>query len=237
MDPPRDAAGSSEQETFEALRREELARVQSAAQAQRESSRPTTPSRVPVVPPETGEHSHRSHSSVESRLKTLEAELNALMSSRMESDSSQQVRPAVDVSSSRTPPERLREPLPTLINQVPIRNKRFTDVLAVTTYRLVDTNENLPYDQSMSLTQVANQIRPRMEGYFFSGEPTLKVLPFLRQLTRIANQSRLSEATLLWVVEDFLQSPAREAFRAQAHRTWPEAVHWLLITFAPESYL
>jgi hypothetical protein len=54
MDPPRDAAGSSEQETFEALRREELARAQSAAQAQRESSRPTTPSRVPVVPPETG---------------------------------------------------------------------------------------------------------------------------------------------------------------------------------------
>jgi hypothetical protein len=174
---------------------------------------------------------------VETRLKTLEAELKALMSSRMESDSSQQVRPAVDVSSSRTTPERLREPLPTLINQVPIRNKRFTDVLAVTTYRLVDTNENLPYDQSMSLTQVANQIRPRMEGYFFSGEHSLKVLPFPGKLTRIANQSRLSEATLFWVVEDFRQSPAREAFRAQAHRTWPEAVHWLLITFAPESSL
>lgn len=236
MDPSRDVAGSSEQEAFEALRREELARAQSAAQAQHESSRPTTPSRVPVTTTETGEL-NRSHTSVESRLKILESELKALMSLRIESESNHPSRRAADVSSSRIPPDRLQEPVSTLINKVQIRNKRFTDVLAVTTYRLVDKNENLPYDQSMSLTQVANQIRPRMEGYFFSGEHSLKVLPFLRHLIRISNQSRLSEATLLWIVEDFLQSPARDAFRAQAHRTWPEAVHWLLITFAPESSL
>jgi hypothetical protein len=167
MDPSRDISGSSEQEAFGALRREELARAQSAAQAQREPSRPTTPSRVPVATTETGEQSDRSNSSVDSRLKILEAELKALMSSRMENESNHPSRRAADISSSRIPPERRQEAFPPLINQVPIRNKRFTDVLAVATYRLADKNENLPYDQSMSLTQVANQIRPRMEGFFF----------------------------------------------------------------------
>jgi hypothetical protein len=102
---------------------------------------------------------------------------------------------------------------------------------------LTDRTDQLPSDKSISLTQISNQVRPRMDGYFFSGEPQLKVLSFLRHLARIANQSRISEATLLWIVEDFMQSPASESFRAQAHATWPAAIHWLLITFAPESSL
>jgi hypothetical protein len=38
-------------------------------------------------------------------------------------------------------------------------------------------------------------------------------------------------------VEDYLQSPAGESFRAQTHTTWLGAVHWLLVTFAPEPSL
>jgi hypothetical protein len=38
-------------------------------------------------------------------------------------------------------------------------------------------------------------------------------------------------------MEEFLNSPPRDAFRAQAHQTWPEVVHWLLLTFASESSL
>jgi hypothetical protein len=174
---------------------------------------------------------------METRLKNLEAELKELMSLKHEGTSHPPARSGPEVSSNRAPSEWPYRPIPQQVQSIPIRNKRFSDVLAVSSYRLVDTNETLPFDQSMSLTQVANQIRPRMEVFFFSGEAPLKVLLFLRHLTRIANQSRLSEATLLWIMEDFLQSPAREAFRAQAHQSWPEAVHWLLITFAPESSL
>jgi hypothetical protein len=39
-----------------------------------------------------------------------------------------------------------------------------------------------------------------MEGYYFSGELSLRILPFLIHLTWIADQSRISEATLLWIV-------------------------------------
>jgi hypothetical protein len=135
-----------------------------------------------------------------------------------------------EVLSSRVPLERNNGSIYLQVPKIPIRTKRFSNVLTVSSYRLVDTNERLPFDQSISLTQISNQIRPRMEGYFFSGEAPLKVLPFLRHLTRIANQSRLSEATLLWIMEDFLHSPARDALRAQAHQNWREAVHWLLLT-------
>jgi hypothetical protein len=38
----------------------------------------------------------------------------------------------------------------------------------------------------------------------------------------------LSEAILLWIVDDFLRTPAKEAFRAQALDSWPAAVQWLL---------
>jgi hypothetical protein len=237
MDPKHDAAGSAEHDALEALRKEELARAQSAAQAHQASSRPSIPMRIPFGPLVYEDKSDRSQSTVETRLKNLEAELKELISLKQDETSHPPNRTGPEVSSNRALPEWPGASTSMRIPNIPIRNKRFSDVLAVSSYRLADTNERLPFDQSMSLTQVANQIRPRMEGYFFSGETPLKVLPFLRHLTRIANQSRLSEATLLWIMEDFLQSPAREAFRAQAHQTWPEAVHWLLLTFASESSL
>jgi hypothetical protein len=237
MDPKRDVAGSAEQDALDALKKEELARAQSAAQAQQGSSRPPIPLRLPVRPPVFGDKSTSSQSTLETRLKNLEAELKELMSLKQEEMSHPPARYGPEVSSSQVPLEGHNGSILMLVPKIPIRNKRFSDVLTVSSYRLVDTNERLPFDQSISLTQISNQIRPRMEGYFFSGEAPLKVLPFLRHLTRIANQSRLSEATLLWIMEDFLLSPARDAFRAQAHQTWPEAVHWLLLTFASESSL
>ena len=227
MDPS--AAGSSEADALEALTRDELARAQAAAQRLHNHSRSSIPLRLPLGPPQFQETSQTSQLSVEDRLKALEAELKEVLSMKQENHSR--------ASPSRFPQDGGLDYRQSPVNSVPIRNRRFSEVLAVSSYRLIDTNENLVFDQSFSLTQVANQIRPRMEGYFFSGEQPLKVLPFLRHLTRIANQSRLSEATLLWIVEDFIHSPAREAFRAQAHRIWPDAVHWLLITFAPESSL
>jgi hypothetical protein len=174
---------------------------------------------------------------LETRLKNLEAELIDLMSLKQEKTSHPPARYGPEVSSSHDPLEGHNDSILMQVPKIPIRNKRFSDVITVSSYRLVDTNERLPFDQSISLTQISNQIHPRMEGYFFSGEAPPKVLPFLRHLTRISNQSRLSEATLLWIMEYFLHSPARDSFRAQAHQTWTEAVHWLLLTFASESSL
>jgi hypothetical protein len=115
---------------------------------------------------------------------------------------------------------------------IAIRNRRYSHVLSISTYRLRDRTSALLPDQVSNLTSAANQIRPRLEGCFFTGDPSLSVLPFLHQLVRVADQSHMSEATLLWVAEDFLRSPVKEAFRSQNLNTWPEAVHWLLVTYA-----
>jgi hypothetical protein len=121
--------------------------------------------------------------------------------------------------------------------EIRVRNRRYSQVLAVESYRLRDRTPTLLPDQVNDLTRAANQIRPRLEGCFFTGDPPLAVLPFLWQLVRVADQSHMSEATVLWVVEDFLRSPVKESFRAQHLNTWPEAVHWLIVTFAAEPQL
>jgi hypothetical protein len=120
---------------------------------------------------------------------------------------------------------------------LPVRNRRFDVVLSIDTYRLQDRSLVLRADQVASLTSYANQIRPRLADCMFTWEPPLHVLPFLKQLTRVADQSFLSEAILLWIVEDFMRTPAKEAYRAQHLDSWPAAVHWLLSTYASETSL
>jgi hypothetical protein len=124
-----------------------------------------------------------------------------------------------------------------IFHVIPIRNRRYAQVLSVETYRLRDRAEGLRPDQIGNLTAIANQIRPRLDGSHFSGDPPLSVLPFLHQLIRVANQSHMSEAMLLWVVEDFIRSPAKESFRSQHFDSWGTAVHWLLTTYASETTL
>jgi hypothetical protein len=122
-------------------------------------------------------------------------------------------------------------------SEIRVRNRRYSEVLAIDSYSLRDRTPALRPDQVNDLTKVVNQIRPRLEGCFFTVDPPLAILPFLGQLVRVADQSHMSEAKLLWAIEDFLKSPVKEAFRAQQLSTWPEAVHWFILTFAAETQL
>jgi hypothetical protein len=129
------------------------------------------------------------------------------------------------------------QPVSRDLHDIVVRNRRYEFVLSVSTYRLRDQTAALRPDQMTSLSSIAALIRPRLEGSFFSGSPSLGILPFLSQVVRVADQTHISEATLLWILEDFLRSPVKEAFRIQAHDTWPRAVHWLLTSYAPETAL
>ena len=166
------------------------------------------------------------------RIEALEAMIRGL-GARIEqmtlpSHSPPSIPPPLNISPS---PHGIPSPL------IPIRNRRFDRVLAVDTYRLRDRSPVLRAEQVSSLTSYANQIRPRLADCVFNGNSPLQVLPFLKQIVRISDQSFLSEAVLLWVVDDFLQTPVREAFRAQSFDSWPVAVYWLLTTYAPETSL
>ena len=101
-----------------------------------------------------------------------------------------------------------------------VRNQRFARVLAVSHYRLRDQDTNLHPDQMGNLSSSSSHIRPRMDGYYFSGSPSLAVLQFLEQLVTVAYLNLLTDATLLWIVADFLRPPAQDAFRRQKLRGW-----------------
>jgi hypothetical protein len=115
------------------------------------------------------------------------------------------------------------------VHQVPeahhgmvIRNRRYNTVLAVSTYRLRDQILSLRPDQMTSLSGTAALLRPLLEGsIILSGSPPLAVLPFLSQVVRVANQTQIHEAALLWLLGDFLKYPAKEASRIQVHDKWP----------------
>jgi hypothetical protein len=118
---------------------------------------------------------------------------------------------------------------------IAVRNCRFVILSSGDSYRLRDSTPALRPAQVASSSSIAATIRPRLEGSFFSGIPSLVFLPFLTQIVRVSNQSHVSEAALLWLLEDFLRSPAKEAFRLQSFKTCPSAVHWLLTSYAPET--
>ena len=65
----------------------------------------------------------------------------------------------------------------------------------------------------------------------------MTVLKCLAQFPLVCDQENVPEAAALWIVEDFSQSPFKEAFRAQGCETYHEAVNWLLISYAHESVL
>jgi hypothetical protein len=88
-----------------------------------------------------------------------------------------------------------------------------------------------------SLSATATLVRPRLGGSLFSVSPPFTSLLFLDQFVRDANQTHISEATLLCLLEDYLRSPAKEASRIQAHDSWPNAVNRILSPYAPESVL
>jgi hypothetical protein len=92
---------------------------------------------------------------------------------------------------------------------IAIRNRRYSLVLSISTYRLRDrTSALLPY-QASNLTSAANQIRSRLEGCFFTGDPSLSVLHFFHQLVRVSDQLHMSEATLIGSPRIFFDHPSR----------------------------
>jgi hypothetical protein len=79
---------------------------------------------------------------------------------------------------------------PAEVAEIITRNERYAEVLSVNTYRLRDKSHILKLEEVATLTGLAKQVRPRLEGVIFTGEPALAVLPFLAQVVNVANPFR-----------------------------------------------
>jgi hypothetical protein len=109
-----------------------------------------------------------------------------------------------------------------------VRNPRLAEVLSVERYRLCNRLTIMTEREGSTLTTISNQLRPRMEGAYFGGDPPLSVIKYLSKISRVSSQSQLSEDVIFWIMEDFLLAPAKGTFLHQGLRSYPEAVHWLL---------
>jgi hypothetical protein len=70
-------------------------------------------------------------------------------------------------------------------------NRGFASLLSVDSYLLRANTPAIRPAQVESLSSIAAPIRPRLEASFFSGTPSLGVLPFLTQIGRVQPESCL----------------------------------------------
>jgi hypothetical protein len=118
----------------------------------------------------------------DSRIEAMETMICAL-SERIE----QMAIPSQSPPLLSTPVSLIPNPVAIPSPLIPIRNRRFDSVLAVETYRLRDLSPVFRAEQVASLTSYAKQIRPRFSDCVFNGDSPLQVLPFLKQLVRVAD--------------------------------------------------
>ncbi len=125
-------------------------------------------------------------------------------------------------------------------------SKKFRRVLSYKTYRLMDTNpgegsrsESLPSFAVFQTTQADLKL---------DGADPISILTFLAAFKEKADPNRISEVSAKLVLRYCMAGKAKMAFSAALHvnavdslsmgiRTWPEAVQWLLRTYAKDSYI
>jgi hypothetical protein len=121
-----------------------------------------------------------------------------------------------------------------LVSDIRVADPRFRSLLSVATYRLARRRHRVLAREVSRLAKKAAELRPRVTK-LFSGIVPLDVLPFLVRVREIAEEAGLTEGVLLRLLPDLLAEPALTSFRNTKPSSYPAAIKWLLLTYAPET--
>jgi hypothetical protein len=121
-----------------------------------------------------------------------------------------------------------------VVPEMRVADPRFASLLLVSTYLLSRRSPVVLPRQVAKLSKRAAELRPRL-GNYFDGTSPLAVLPFLQRVREIAEEAGLTEGIVLRILPDLLAEPALTSYRSAKPPTYPEAVKWFLLTYAPES--
>ena len=129
-------------------------------------------------------------------------------------------------------------------------NNAFSRVLSYRLYRLSNRNPDYSYDAAADISERVKRIKNSLHCPLFSGQEPLAVLQFLKNFTTACDETGTSEGIALHLMKHLLQSPARDMFSAyyqvgldggqpglDSISSYPEAVQWLLLTYAQEGPL
>ena len=122
----------------------------------------------------------------------------------------------------------------TPVAEIIAADPRFQPLFKLETYRLTNRKTRVTSRGVSRLTKRAGEIRPRMTKSF-SGRDILEIIPFLSRLREVSDEAGLSEGMLLRIIPDLLVEPSLTAFRSVHPRSYPGALRWFLLTYAPES--
>ena len=111
---------------------------------------------------------------------------------------------------------------------------RFQALFNLDTYRLINRRSKVTARGVSRLTRRAGELRPRMTKSF-TGRDGLEIIPFLTRLREVSDEAGLSEGVLLRLLPDLLAEPALTASRSTHPSSYPVALRWFLLTYAPEA--
>lgn len=148
--------------------------------------------------------------------------------------------------SSSDEERRLRRRLRKTLTELNPSNQRFRKVLSYKNYRLLNRN---PSEKGKIRRRVASWTK-RMSTSVrkFDGTDPISVLQFLAKFKRAADNNAIPEGGAKLVLRNFLEGRVAYAFEASLDidvvssdssgiRSWPEAVHWLLQTYAKDAFI
>lgn len=131
-------------------------------------------------------------------------------------------------------------------------NERFTKALSYRTYRLRKRDERYDDEVAQRLAKTARQLKHVMTVPLFTGEDPIAVLAFLKNFKFACDETGVAEGAALPLMKYFMAGEARETMLSYVGRgtgfadarpgidiiySYPEAVNWLLLTYAKESVL
>ena len=129
-------------------------------------------------------------------------------------------------------------------------NDSFKKVLSYRLYRLANLDPGFDYDLAADVNERVKRIKNTLHCEMFTGKNSLAILQFLKNFSTACDETGTSEGVALHLFRHFLLPPARDMFMAyyqvglegsqpgrDSISSYPEAVQWLLLTYAQEGRL
>ena len=130
------------------------------------------------------------------------------------------------------------------------RRAEFQHVISYRAYRLRNRDNNYDATIADKIADMAKRLKPSMQCPNFSGEDEIAVLGFLKNYKRACDDTGTSEGAALPLLRYFLAGGALSSFNkyvgpglrnstpgVDCIRSYPEAVYWLLYTYATDKVL
>ena len=165
---------------------------------------------------------------------------------RSSDSSSDDDSPSSSSSSDSDRGSRRRRALRKTLTELNPSNRRFARVLSYKNYRLHDRNSS---ERGKIRRRVASWTKRMTTSVGkFSGADPISVLQFLAKFKIAADNNGIPEGGAKLVLRNFLTGRAAEAYDASLYvdalgmetmgiQHWPDAVHWLLQTYAKDSHI